>query len=178
MEVMTVCARACVCTQQTASFSSLPSVNQPKENQALCGTPEVAPCLGAGLVSHSVSKPSTALACPHTVAKIRLSLLIKTTGGARGFEKDLPSLPPETRCSIHAHLHPALRRSGASLSSPSLHSTGLRTAQSVPATGESEQSGSRKVKPRRSDVRRREPSLGFQNVLSYFYMTERHRWKQ
>lgn len=134
---MTVCARACVCAQQTAVFSSLSSVNQPKENQALCGTPELAPCLKAGLVSHSVfPTPSNACARPHTVSKIRPSLLIKTTGGAGGFGKDLPSLLPQTRCSIHAHRHPALRRCGASLSSPSLHSTGLRTAQSVPATGE------------------------------------------
>lgn len=137
-----MCARvklyAANCTQQTVVFSSLSSVNQPKENQVFCDTPELASCLGTGGVFHSDSvfpTPSHTCARPHTVFKIRPSLPIKTTGGAGGFGEDLPSLLPEATRSIHAHRHPALRHCCASSLSSSLHSISLGTAQSVPATG-------------------------------------------
>lgn len=183
---MTVCARACarvcVCAQQTAVFSSLLSVNQPKENQVFCETPELASCLGAGGVFHSDSvfpTPSHTCARPHTVFKIRLSLPIKTTGGAGGCREDLPSNLPQATRSIP---RPPPSRPPALLCivlvivaafNKPRHSTVCARDRR-----KNEQSRSQKVKLRKIYAQKREPSLDFQNVLSYIYVTERHREKK
>lgn len=175
---MRVRVSACVCAQQTAVFSSLSSVNQPKENQVFCDTPELASCLGAGGVFHSDSvfpTPSHTCARPHTVFKIRLSLPIKTTGGAGGCREDLQSHLPEATRSIP---RPPPSRPPALLCivlvivaafNKPRHSTVCARYRR-----KNEQSRSPKVTLRKINAQKREPSLDFQNVLSYIYVTERH----
>lgn len=123
-----VCAGLCACPQQSAAFSSISSVSQPKENQALCDTPEFASCLGVWDVFHPdgvFPPPTYTCVGSHALFKINKSLLIKTTAEAGGFRRRF--LKPSCRMQHQRPLWSGTSAQFAPSSSSSLRSGGLGT---------------------------------------------------